>query len=1137
MTLRNSHPENFLKLQVMVVILCCLIILLILGSYIFYQINQKHIQENINDTIKGVDYLFEQNVEQEAQLLHALVKVITDDESLILLLEDQNQSALLNKYREQYKYLSEKFDITHFYFSNHKRENILRLHHPVRFGDTINRYTTLQAEKTKDSFYGVELGKFGQLTLRFVKPIYRSDILVGFVEIGKEIEHFVKNIQTAIPVDILVTIYKKYLDKETWEEGMGVLDRQGQWDQYQDSVLIDSTFATLEEAYDALPPEKTHSYSQHGHENEEEFADIERHDAEQFDFIYFLPIYETSGREVGDLVLRLDYQEVLGSIQDTTARIVIVGIAVIFIMLMILYGILNRGQRAITQYRKQLVSSESNLKEAQGMVKLGSWELDLTSNNLIWSDEVFNIIEIDKNKFSASHETFLETIHPEDRESVNAAYADSIINKTDYELEHRLLMKDGRTKYVIEQGYSTYDENDNPVRSIGTILDITDRKDLEYNLQKSEERFRDIVESTNDWIWETDAEGRYTYVSGDARGLLGYEISELIGKTPFDCMPPEEAERVAKVFADIVENKRAFRNLVNVNLHKCGAEVILESSGRPIIGKNGELFGYRGADRDITEIKKSEIAQLEKEKAEARARLKSEFLANMSHEIRTPMNAIIGMSDLALKTGLNPQQKNYIHKVNLSAKNLLGIINDILDFSKIESGNLGIEKIPFNLDDVVEQSANLIRMQSKDKHIDFNIDYPASIPCQVIGDPLRIGQILINLGNNAVKFTDDYGEITYEIRSENETPDEAQLLFSVKDNGIGISEDHQKVLFQSFNQADLSTTRKYGGTGLGLAISRTLVEMMGGRIWAESKLGEGSVFYFQVTLPLQQKIEQHPHQDIRPLRSLRVLVVEDCKTALLIHQSMLKSLGTEVECVDQGKKALQKIKECDASKPYTHILLDCYMEGMNGLDLAKQVTEDKNIQHKPKIIIVTGLKFEDTYKLINDLPTVISVLDKPLLIHRLEEELLRSIGINSDTGNDKVASKTKEFKFSNERILLVEDNDINQELALDLLTSAGLQVDIANEGAEALKKVSQQAYDGVLMDCQMPVMDGFEATRKMRKIEQYNSLPIIAFTANIMKEDIDRIKDSGMDDHIGKPIDPETMFKTLAKWIKPTITE
>jgi PAS domain S-box-containing protein len=753
----------------------------------------------------------------------------------------------------------------------------------------------------------------------------------------------------------------------------------------------------------------------------------------------------------------------------------------------------------------------------------------------------------------SSVEKWDQVVHPDERASRAKRYAELLVGKRDNDdWEQRFLLRDGRIVTADGRFSVLRDAEGKPQYVLNMTVDITERKAAEALLRDREEELRHInllaetaLELTKAGYWHVPLDGSGWYNSSPRRAELFGDFPRPDYRYPLEELfvhAREGDERAAKnsqeAFNAAVEGKTATYDTVFAYKRPIDGRIAwIHALGHVVKQSDGKLTDMYGVSQDITEFKRLEMESVTaKEIAEAATRAKSDFLANMSHEIRTPMNAILGMTHLALKTELTPKQRDYLTKTKAAAQSLLGVINDILDFSKIEAGKLDIEKTEFRLEEVLENVSSVVSQKAREKNLEFLIAAQPDLPSELVGDPLRLGQILINLVNNAVKFT-ERGEIVVTVSLAEKMLDRVNLKFSVRDSGIGMTPEQTARLFQAFSQADSSTTRKYGGTGLGLSISKRLVEMMDGNIWVESNYGTGSVFHFTAWFGIGSG-KTKLRVLIPDIAGIRVLVVDDNQQAREILTDSMKGLGLRAESVSSGEDAIRELATADSQAPYELVMMDWHMPSMDGLEASRIIKGGDRIKHVPKIVMVTAFGREDIRAQAEEMG-IEGYLLKPVTPSTLYETLVELFGVGGHEVN--LSQATNAAATSHDatgiRILLVEDNEVNQQVAAELLESAGASVRIANHGGEAVRILTEgeqpPPFDIVFMDLQMPEMDGFTATRLLRAQPQLQGLPVIAMTAHALVEERQRCLEAGMNDHVSKPIDPNALFVTLVRWAKP----
>lgn len=731
-------------------------------------------------------------------------------------------------------------------------------------------------------------------------------------------------------------------------------------------------------------------------------------------------------------------------------------------------------------------------------------------------------------------QSIIELFSPETYELIGIAHfwtSDTFYQNVATDIRNKLALEGGMSLLLLllAWGASFY-----LLRTLS--VEERNRRAAEAALSRNQEKYHRLLSNLNQYfVYTRNEEGVITSTSDNVTSLFGYRPNEMVEIVGFLTSNPINQVAVHYYSGGKKRSDKQLEFEAEI-LDKYGNKRWLLLSEVSLYDNQGAFISIEGLGRDITKQKQIESdLRVAKDQAEVANQAKGQFLANMSHEIRTPLNAIIGNTYLALRSHLDNKQKSLIKRIDSSAHVLLSLVNDILDISKIEAGKMELENIPFTLDEILANLSNVTAIQATNKGLDIIYFIEPDIPQPLIGDPLRLGQVLLNLVNNAIKFTEK-GEILLSIKTVKTNDGNTELRFSVKDDGIGIAEEKQRLLFTSFNQVDNSITRKYGGTGLGLAISAKLVKLMHGKIWVESEFGKGSTFHFtssfDFSIHTQREKTSSPLADMQPgIAGKHILIVDDSTTSTYVLSDMLQHIGCEVTVAHSGNECLDKLEQSDT--PVDLIIVDWKMPEMDGVELIHHVnsryTGDKD-QDKPAMIILTAFSHDEEYLLqIQNLSLSVQ-LTKPVT----HKKLLKALEVTFNQ------SPTEEFETENapeqtssyigRKVLLTEDNKLNQEVVLGLLDDVKVDVVIANNGKEAIQRAKEQRFDLILMDIQMPEMDGLTACKILRN-ELKIDTPIIAMTAHAMKEDKERSRAAGMEDHLSKPIDVDLFYKTISQFL------
>jgi len=737
-------------------------------------------------------------------------------------------------------------------------------------------------------------------------------------------------------------------------------------------------------------------------------------------------------------------------------------------------------------------------------------------------------------------------VHPDDRERMRSEDEQTGRPGEVFTTEYRILHRDGRTVWVRNESVVIEDEASGSRYWQGFMLDITERKEAGEALRKSEERYRLVARATDETIWDSDILADEQVWNGAVETMFGYPQDQRTDTAWWEeHIHPEDRKRVVESVDAVFESGGEMWSGEYRFRRADGAYLTVEDRAYIVRDAEGRAVRMIGSMSDITARKQYEMELKEaREEAEEANRAKSEFLANMSHEIRTPMNGIVGMTDLLLDTPLDDEQREFAETVRLSGENLMGIINDILDFSKIEAGAMRLETLDLDVRSTVEDVTVLLGGRAQDKGLELASLVEHDVPETLRGDPGRLRQVLTNLLGNAIKFTDQ-GEVIVRVELVGEDEGSATVRFEVSDTGIGISPEQQQRLFLAFTQADASTTRRYGGTGLGLAISNQLVNLMGGEMRVESKPGAGSTFSFTVTF------EKRPVYVAQPtpadLAGRRALVVDDNQANRVILEKQLSSWGVRTASAADGEQALELLRSA-AGDPYDLAVLDMQMPGMDGIQLARRIKAEPGIS-ETRLVLLTSMGRRGDGEEASQ-AGIEAYLTKPTRQSDLYDALVAVMG-GAETASGKrrfvTLDNLREKKAGGRtRVLVAEDNPVNQKVAVRMLENLGYLADIVGDGREALEALANGSYGAVLMDVQMPGMDGYGATREIRLREEQSGrrnmmmglrrrrTPIIAMTANAMQSDREKAIEAGMDGYISKPVSLEELGAALDRWVSKT---
>ncbi|QBB69944.1 response regulator [Pseudolysobacter antarcticus] len=800
-----------------------------------------------------------------------------------------------------------------------------------------------------------------------------------------------------------------------------------------------------------------------------------------------------------------------------------------------------------------LRAMSTRLQLAVASANTGIFDWDLVTNEVVWDDAMCRMYGIEQEDFNGFVTGWSEAVHPQDLPRVEAALQTAMHGGPEYYEEYRIRWPDGTEHHIMAYGQTTRDADGRPMRMVGASYDITERKLAEAELRRHRDHLEELVAErtaqlqrvnlfneqamdltrTGYWFVPLDDSGFYT---NSDRAAAIYGVPAKPGDWRYNLMEewychmesadPVIAAQVSEKFTKTCSGELPFYDAVYPFLRPVDGKIAwMHAMGIVVNDPKRPCREMYGVVQDITEIIEAK-RELEEARAAAEAanQAKSAFLATMSHEIRTPLNAILGMSHLALKERTESERRSYLEKIQRAGQHLLAVINDVLDISKIEAGRLTIETAHFALAELLDNAANVTADRAAVKGLRFSVEVAADVPAELVGDQLRLGQVLINYATNAVKFT-ERGEITISVSVDSRTLHDAVLRFCVRDTGIGLTADQIDNVFDAFQQGDSSITRRYGGTGLGLAICRNLVRLMGGEMGVDSRLGVGSTFWFTAPVGIDG-LQRRAVQLAPDLYGRRFLVAAGTGAESANLSALLTGMRFTVVSATDAEDTITILRESISSgRSFDIVLLDIETFGSAGFAVAAQI-KTLSSALKQRIVLVNSAERQDLKKQAerSGYPTI----DRPFDSSTLFDRLVSMLGLADAAG---IGNAESIKALHGARVLVAEDNEFNQEVARAILGDAGLVVDIADDGEAAVRMVMASHYDAVLMDMQMPTMDGLTATRQIRSSVSAE-LPIIAMTANAMQDNLQRCLDAGMDDFVAKPIDPDQLLVVLARWIK-----
>ncbi len=1125
--------------------LAAMVALLIAGAgVLLWRQHRANLDAAIHDRHTALAASLQAGVANQAAGLATTAQAIAEDHRAQGALAQSDADRLLADWRPVFETLRRNNGLTHFYYYTTDRDYLLRVYNPGKHGGRNDRFTMMETQRTGKTVSGLELGSRGTLTLRVVQPVRIDDKLVGYLELGKEIEELLQILPGQSGQQVAVTIRKQLLERAAWEEGMRLLGREANWDRMSRSVLVYASQGQFADVFTAIADRDSVSVGpREGIVGEISHGGMDWRASA-------LPLKDASGKEIGDLLIISDISAEQAAFRRLAMLVCVGGGVLLAGLLALVFVLLRRTDEGILAQQTILQHNEEHL--AATLRSIGDGVIACDAEGRITS---LNIVAETLTGW-ASHEAIgqpiteiVRIVQAATRLPVELPVQEAIAENRILGLANHtlLLARDGREYQIADSCAPIHSLDGTVTGAVLVFRDVSEEYRQRAQLRESEERHRVLFEHSPDAYLLLDR-GIITACNGAAEHLLRGRRHQIVGCTPVDLSPEwqpdgrRSAEAATAKIAEALETgahgfEWRHRRFDNTEFWAAVSLSQTRLEGRPV------LFVTL---RDITAQKDAaDELRRAKEQAESASIAKSEFLASMSHEIRTPMNGVIGMTGLLLETELDGEQRRYAETVRASAESLLGLINDILDFSKIEAGRLDLELLDFDLQSMLDDFTATLAHRAHDKGLELTCAIDPQVPLAVRGDPGRLRQVLTNLAGNAIKFTHQ-GEVAIRVGvadDPNPVAETVLLRFSVRDTGIGIPRDKLKQLFEKFTQVDASTTRHYGGTGLGLAISKQLAALLGGEIGVESEPGKGSEFWFTARFPVQADGVPAAASPVADLDGVRVLIVDDNRTNREILTNRLTAWGMRTAEVEDGTSAIEALRRALAENdPFRVAVIDMQMPGMDGEDLGRTIKANHTLADI-RMVMLTSLGARGDARRLQDIGFA-AYATKPIRNEELKAVLTQVLGATVAIGPIITRHTARELaprlNGRRGRILLAEDNITNQQVALGILRRFGLSADAVANGLEAVAAVTTIPYDLVFMDVMMPEMNGLEATRRIRNFELAQErepgvppprIPIVAMTANVMVGDREQCLDAGMDDYVPKPVSPALLATVLDRWL------